>query len=80
MGQDTAGLEHCSRSQDKYSCSLWKSWKTEPEKDTQNRVISTIKDFLKVFPGGPVVKNSPASAGDTGPLSGTGRFHMPQSS
>ena len=28
------------------------------------------------FPGGPVVKNLPANAGDTGSISGLGRFHM----
>ena len=31
------------------------------------------------FPGGAVVKNPPASAGDTGSSSGLGRSHMPQS-
>lgn len=71
MGQDKAGQEHCSRSQDRYSCSLWKSWKTEPEKDRQNRAISAVKDFLRVFPGGPVVKEPPARGGDPGPTSGT---------
>ena len=39
------------------------------------------KDTLKIdqvrdFPGGPVVKNLPANAGDTGSISGLGRFHM----
>ena len=29
------------------------------------------------FPGGPVVENLPASAGDTGSVPGWGRFHMP---
>ena len=28
------------------------------------------------FPGGPVVKNPPANAGDTGTILDTGRFHM----
>ena len=28
------------------------------------------------FPGGPVVKNLPASAGDMGSIPGPGRFHM----
>ena len=28
------------------------------------------------FPGGPVVKTLPASAGDTGSIPGLGRFHM----
>ena len=32
------------------------------------------------FPGGPVVKNLPASAGDMGLIPGMGRFHMLQSS
>ena len=31
------------------------------------------------FSGCPVVKNPPASAGDTGLIPGRGRFHMPQS-
>ena len=31
------------------------------------------------FPGGAVVKNPPANAGDTGSSPGPGRFHMPQS-
>ena len=31
------------------------------------------------FPGGAVVKNLPASAGDTGSSPGPGRSHMPQS-
>ena len=31
------------------------------------------------FPGGAVVKNPPASAGDTGSSPGPGRSHMPQS-
>ena len=30
------------------------------------------------FPGGPVVKNLPASAGDTGSIPGLGRLHTPQ--
>ena len=30
------------------------------------------------FPGGPVVKNPPANAENTGLISGPGRFHMPQ--
>ena len=31
------------------------------------------------FPGGTVVKNPPANAGDTGSIPGLGRFHVPQS-
>ena len=36
--------------------------------------------FIGGFPGGAVVKNPPASAGDTGSIPGPGRSHMPQSS
>ena len=31
---------------------------------------------VRDFPGGAVVKNPPASAGDTGSIPGPGRFHM----
>ena len=30
------------------------------------------------FPGGPVVKNPPANAGDAGSIPGPGRSHMPR--
>ena len=30
------------------------------------------------FPGGTVVKNLPANAGNTGPIPGPERFHMPR--
>ena len=30
------------------------------------------------FPGGPVVKNSPANAADMDSIPGPGKFHMPQ--
>ena len=32
----------------------------------------------RYFPGGAVVKNPPANAGDTGSSPGPGRSHMPQ--
>ena len=35
---------------------------------------------IQGFPGGAVVKNPPANAGDTGSSPDPGRFHMPQSS
>ena len=34
---------------------------------------------IKGFPGGPVVKNPPASGGDIGSVSSPGRSHMPGS-
>ena len=36
--------------------------------------------LVRDFPGGTVVKNPPASAGDTGSIPGPRRSHMPQSS
>ena len=38
-----------------------------------------LKISIMDFPGGAVVKNPPANAGDTGSSPGPGRFHMPQS-
>ena len=41
------------------------------------RVIAV--ECARDFPGGAVVKNLPANAGDTGSSPGPGRSHMPQS-
>ena len=35
-----------------------------------------FKQSVRDFPGGTVVKNPPANAGDTGSIPGLGRFHM----
>ena len=40
----------------------------------------TVEKESRGFPGGTVVKNPPANAGDTGSGPGLGRSHMPQSS
>ena len=37
------------------------------------------KKLREGFPGGAVVKNPPANAGDTGSSPGPGRSHMPRS-
>ena len=34
------------------------------------------KIVVRFFPGGPVVKNTPANAGDTGSIPEPGRLHM----
>ena len=39
----------------------------------------TQKDTCGGFPGGAVVENLPANAGDTGSSPGLGRSHMPRS-
>ena len=44
-----------------------------------NLSSSNIKVLLWAFPGGSVLKNPPANAGDTGSSPGPGRFHMPRS-
>ena len=38
-----------------------------------------IKTTMRDFPGGAVVKNPPANAGDTGSSPGLGKSHMPWS-
>ena len=42
-------------------------------------ILSSEKSNSGDFPGGAVVKNPPANAGDTGSSSGPGRSHMPRS-
>ena len=39
----------------------------------------TFKKGVEDFPGGAVVENPPANAGDTGSSPGLGRSHMPRS-
>ena len=52
--------------------SIWKVAFTERNKEHQKCI------FLG-FPGGAVVKNVPANAGDMGSSPGPGRSHMPRS-
>ena len=54
-----------------------------PSEDTVRRQLSASQEEVLHqnltswdFPGGPVVKNPPASAGDTGSIPGPGRSHM----
>ena len=42
-------------------------------------IFETQKYNVRDFPGGAVVKNPPANAGDTGSIPGPERSHMPQS-
>ena len=44
--------------------------------------LNAHNDHLSAFPGGPVVKNPPANAGNMGstPFCSLGRFHMMRSS
>ena len=45
----------------------------------KHAVILSIKKKETGFPGGAVVENLPANAGDTGSSPGLGRSHMPRS-
>ena len=40
---------------------------------------ATLKSYTEGFPGGAVVENLPANAGDTGSSPGLGGSHMPRS-
>ena len=44
-----------------------------------NIYIYIKNEVILGFPGGTVVKNPPANAGDTGSIPGPGRSHMPRS-
>ena len=47
--------------------------------DNPGNNIQIKKCQLRGFPGGAVVENLPANAGDTGSSPGLGRSHMPRS-
>ena len=49
------------------------------EQDKRQRRDLTPLTILRGFPGGAVVENLPANAGDTGSSPDLGRFHMPRS-
>ena len=60
----------------------------ENPKDTTRKLLEVINEYGKIarykinaqgFPGGAVVENLPANAGDTGSYPGLGRSHMPRS-
>ena len=44
-----------------------------------NKETQALNDTIEGFPGGAVVENLPANAGDTGSSPGLGRSHMPRS-
>ena len=51
-----------------------------PELESKEWMATRIKTWCGGFPGGAVVENPPANAGDTGSSPGLGRSHMPRSS
>ena len=50
-----------------------------PPHPTLPHKFTVFKKYWEDFPGGPVVTNMPANAGDTGSIPGWGSFHMIQS-
>ena len=45
--------------------------------DEEGTTISGLRKTTEDYPGGPVVTNPPANAGDIGLIPGSGRFHIP---
>ena len=48
-------------------------------KEAKHLYSENYKTLMRDFPGGAVVKNLPANAGDMGSSPGLGRSHMPRS-
>ena len=57
----------------------WECKLVQPLWRTVWRFLKILKIELPGFPGGSVVENLPANAGDTGSSPGLGRSHMPRS-
>ena len=83
----TAGFTHCKRHNSIFEdcLSIWEQV-GEPYLDVTNALEDDgkffnvkEKQYNRDFPGGTVVENLPASAGDTGSSPGPGRSHMLQS-
>jgi len=53
--------------------------KAEIKENSFNLIKSPFKNSTAGFPGGSVVKNLPANAGDTSLIPSPGRFYMQQS-
>ena len=49
------------------------------KKSLDSRIQGTMRKLALGLSGDPLVKNLPASAGDTGLIPGLGRFHVPRS-
>ena len=57
----------------------WRGQSKQTKNPTTTTKMDAIKSEKRDFPGGTVVKNPPANAGDTGSSPGPGRSHIPQS-
>ena len=70
-------LAECIQKQDLSICCLQETH-FRP-RDTYRLKMRGWKKIFQGFPGGAVVENLPANAGDTGSSPGLGRSHMPRS-
>ena len=52
--------------------------KVKRERQTKGEIPQRVNSAWQDFPGGLVVKDAPADAGDMGSIPGPGRFHTPQ--
>ena len=55
------------------------SWRHNPSRHQKTLQNYSSQNSMVGFPGGAVVKNPPANAGDMSSRPGPGRSHMPQS-
>ena len=55
-------------------------FKTRNTPEDKKEHFIMMKELIQGFPGGTVVGNPPANAGDTGSSPGPRRSHIPQSS
>ena len=69
-GNKSSHCPHHSRSSKVFRSSV-------PEIGWRPNTYFLFKNTISDFPGDPVVKNPPASSGDTGFIPGLGRFHVP---
>ena len=58
---------------------MGKDWNMQDHGDRKKEIGLYSKSSGEGFPGGAVVENLPANAGDTGSSPGLGRSHMPRS-
>ena len=60
---------------------VWDPWRKRTRHGFLDirEAILWLKDLNMDFPGGAVIKNPPANAGNTGSSPGPGRSHMPRS-
>ena len=77
--RDTQNVAMTSVVMELYLCQTLGEGRTGFQAHRSSKYKAMIKIGLGDFPGGTVVKNLPANAGDTCSSPGPGRSHMPRS-